>query len=206
MYFGLSTGLYKVNLPSGNKDFSYSTGTFEFVPKTEGQVWGLSSVNNQLLLAHNRGAYQVENDKISVIDDKTGFWTFKPLYNTLPSPVIIAGTYNGINFYNYNNAGFTNPVIHAQFESARYIAINKDTIWIAHPYKGLYKVAFNAQGQPFAINYQDKKASCRPTTTTCTNWVINWYSPPIMASLNTTIPKRILLDQLPWKTCLGLLP
>jgi DNA-binding CsgD family transcriptional regulator len=157
LYFGLSTGLYKVNLPAGDKDLSYSTGTFEFVPSSEGQVWGLSTVNNQLLVAHNRGAYQVENDKIKVIDDKTGFWTFKPLYNTQPSPVMIAGTYNGINFYNYSNAGFTNPIIHAQFESARYVAINNDTIWIAHPYKGLYKVAFSAQGQPYAINYQDKK-------------------------------------------------
>lgn len=157
LYFGLSTGLYKVNLPPGNADLCYANAAIQFVPQTEGQVWGLSTVNDQLLVAHNRGAYQVENGKIKVLDDKTGFWIFKPLYNSQPSPVMIAGTYNGINFYDYKNGTFTNPVIHAQFESARYVAIDKDTIWIAHPYKGLYKVAFNANGQPFAINYQDKK-------------------------------------------------
>lgn len=156
LYFGLSTGLYKVNLPAGNKDLSYTNGNMEFVPNTEGQVWGLSNVNDHLLVAHNRGAYQVEHGTIKAIDDKTGFWTFKPLYNSRPSPVMIAGTYNGINFYNYNNGVFTNPVIHAQFESARYIAINEDTIWIAHPYRGLYKVTFNTKGEPYAINYQDK--------------------------------------------------
>lgn len=157
LYFGLSTGLYKVNLPPGSTDYSYASADISFVPQTEGQVWGLSIVNDQLLVAHNRGAYQVENGKVKVIDDKTGFWTFRPLYTTDPSPVMFAGTYNGINFYDYNKGTFTNPVIHAQFESARYVVMEKDTIWIAHPYKGLYKVAFNTKGQPFAIRYQDKK-------------------------------------------------
>ncbi|MDF2187339.1 triple tyrosine motif-containing protein [Paraflavitalea sp. CAU 1676] len=156
LYCGLSTGLYKVTLNPGEKDYSYSNNAFEFVPRSEGQVWGLSEVNDQLLVAHNRGAYQIENGNIKVIDDKTGFWIFKPLYNTIPSTVIIAGTYNGVNLYNYSNGTFQNPITNAVFESARYMAINHDTIWIAHPYKGLYKVAFNAQGKPFSINYQDK--------------------------------------------------
>lgn len=157
LYFGLSTGLYKVNLQPDHRDFSYTNASIDFVPKTEGQVWGMSVVNDQLLVAHNRGVYQVENGTIKIIDDKTGFWNFLPLHEVNPSPVIVAGTYNGINFYNYSNGVITNPAIHAQFESARYIVINKDTIWIAHPYKGLYKVAFNANSVPYAINYQDNK-------------------------------------------------
>lgn len=156
LYCGLSTGLYKVNLNPGEKDVSYTSNAFEFVPRSEGQVWGLSEVNGQLLVAHNRGAYQVAQGNIKVIDDKTGFWIFKPLYHANPSSTIIAGTYNGINLYNYNNGVFTNPAVHAIFESARYIAIYHDTIWIAHPYKGLYKVAFDAQGKPFAVNYKDQ--------------------------------------------------
>lgn len=157
LYFGVSTGLYKVNVQGGYQDFSYTNANIEFVPKTEGQVWGMSIVNDLLLVGHNRGAYQVEGNTMRVIDDKTGFWNFQPLNDARPSSVIIAGTYNGINFYHYNNGVITNPVIHALFESARYIAINKDTIWIAHPYKGLYKVTFNAKGEPYALTYKDTR-------------------------------------------------
>jgi DNA-binding CsgD family transcriptional regulator len=157
LYLGLSTGLYKVGLHPGNKDLSYTNGSFEFVQHSEGQVWNLSVVNDQLLMGHNTGAYLINNNTATNIDEKTGFWNFQPLYDKVPTPVMIAGTYNGINFYHYNNGAFSNPKIHAQFESARYVAINKDTIWIAHPYKGLYKVAFDAKGEPFALNYTDTK-------------------------------------------------
>jgi DNA-binding CsgD family transcriptional regulator len=157
LFLGLSTGVYKVNLNPGNKDLSYTNGSFEFVKNTGGQVWGLSIVNDQLLLGHNKGAFLVENDKATVIDDKTGFWEFQPLYNTTPSPIIMVGTYNGINFYNYNEGKITNPKIHAQFESARFVVREKDVIWIAHPYKGLYKVTFNEKNEPSAAVYVDKK-------------------------------------------------
>lgn len=157
LYLGLSTGLYKVNLQPGLKDLSFANGSFEFVQHSEGQVWNLSQVNDQLLMGHNTGAYIVNDNKAVSLDEKTGFWNFQPLYDQQSSSTIIAGTYNGINFYNYSNGVFSNPHIHAQFESARYVAINKDTIWISHPYKGLYKVAFNEKGEPFALTYKDTK-------------------------------------------------
>jgi DNA-binding CsgD family transcriptional regulator/ligand-binding sensor domain-containing protein len=157
LFIGVSTGVFKVNLNAANKDMSYTNGTFEFVRNTEGQVWNLSIVNDQLLMGHNKGAFVIENGIATIIDGKTGFWEFQPLYKTSPSPVILVGTYNGINFYNYDKGKITNPKIHAQFESARFVVISKDIIWIAHPYKGLYKVIFNEKGEPVASVYEDKK-------------------------------------------------
>jgi len=158
LYLGLSTGLYKVDLQEGVKDLSYTNGSFEFVPHSEGQVWNLSVVNGQLLMAHNTGAYRIEHNAAIMFDGKTGFWNFQPLEDKTPAPVMISGTYNGINFYHFANGVITNPKIHAQFESARYVAISKDTIWIAHPYKGLYKVAFNEKGEPYAMTWKDTKS------------------------------------------------
>ena len=62
-----------------------------------------------------------------------------------------------INVYNDEPGSFSNPRVHAQFESARFIAIDDRTIWIAHSYKGLYKVVFNENDEPMASVYHDTK-------------------------------------------------
>jgi ligand-binding sensor domain-containing protein/DNA-binding CsgD family transcriptional regulator len=157
LYVGVSTGVYTIPLAPGTDDLSYTNGTFRFVKNSEGQAWNLSEVNGVLLMGHNKGAFRVEGEQATMIDDKTGFWEFQPLYKSNPSPVILVGTYNGINFYNYDKGVITNPKMHAQFESARFVVRGNGIIWIAHPYKGLYKVIFNDKGVPEASVYQDKK-------------------------------------------------
>jgi len=69
---------------------------------------------------------------------------------------MITGTYNGINFYGSKGGRFTNPNIHAHFESAKFVVIDNNRIWIAHPYKGLYTVEFDKDGKPIASSYPDK--------------------------------------------------
>jgi DNA-binding CsgD family transcriptional regulator len=155
LYLGLATGLYKVDLQPGHEDLSYVNGDFSFVKNTTGQVWSLSEVNGHLIAGHNKGAYIIDGNQASTLDDKTGFWTFQLLHHR-SRPMMIAGTYNGINFYNYDNGAITNPNIHAQFESARYVVIRKDSIWIMHPFRGLYKVYYNEQDMPVAKLWEDR--------------------------------------------------
>ena len=139
LYIGTSNGLYKVPLYSV-ADLSYVKGTFHPVNNTQGQVWNLSEVNGKLLMGHHDGSFVIENNAATSIDKSSGFWTFQPYYNILPSSLMIAGTYQGINFYDYKDGKFTNSNIHAQFESARFVVMDNDNIWIAHPYKGIYRV------------------------------------------------------------------
>jgi len=149
LYLGTSNGLYTVPVNSSAPvDLSYLKGFFQPVKNTSGQVWNLSEVNGQLLLGHNDGAFLINDNTASVIDNTTGFWGFLPLYNVLPSSIIVAGTYQGINFYNYVNGKFINNNSHAHFESARFVVIDKNAIWIAHPYKGIYQVTFDGAAKP----------------------------------------------------------
>jgi hypothetical protein len=157
LYLGVSTGVFTVPLDSSAQDLSYSNGTFSFVENSKGQVWGLANVNGQVLMGHNKGAYLIENNNAELIDNKTGFWGFYPLYDSIPSKIVMGGTYNGINFYRYEHGKIFNPIIHAQFESARFVVNDNGVIWVAHPYKGLYKVVFDKNGNPLASTYQDKK-------------------------------------------------
>ncbi|HEV7782551.1 MAG TPA: triple tyrosine motif-containing protein [Chitinophagaceae bacterium] len=142
LYIGTSNGLYKTSL-SDEKDLSFVKGYFYPVANTQGQVWNLSQVNGQLLMGHHDGAFVIGKDKATPIDNTSGFWTFLPFSNVLPSSIMIAGTYQGINFYDYNNGVFTNKNIVAHFESARFVCMDNKNIWISHPYKGVYRVQLN---------------------------------------------------------------
>jgi len=162
LYMGVSTGLYSVALDT-SKDLSFTKGVFTKVDNTKGQVWSLSEINGRLLVGHTKGAFAVDGSRAVPFDEHTGFWTFLPLQPPAqgPAPTIIAGTYNGINVYHYDGRDFINIKVHAQFESAKFVAIQdggpSPVVWIAHSYKGLYKVTFNPQGLPMASVYHDSR-------------------------------------------------
>ena len=156
LYIGTSNGLYRAPI-SEQTDISYVKSNFEAIPNTKGQVWNLSEVNGELIMGHNDGFFVIKNNLPQVIDGSTGFWTFLPLSNVMPSPVVLAGTYNGVNFYNYEKGVFKNPSIHSHFESVRFIAVDNNIAWVAHPNKGLYKIQLNNGINPTYSVYKDPK-------------------------------------------------
>ena len=155
LYLGVATGLYKTELPVKDSDISFAKGSFSLVENTKGQVWNMSEVNGEIVMGHNLGSFIIKDNKAILIDNKNGFWGFLPLYDSFPYSVVIAGTYNGINFYNYANNRFTS-MYEARFESARFIVKHKNLIWAIHPYKGLYIVSFDGKKKPVVTNYNDK--------------------------------------------------
>lgn len=156
LFMGTSNGLYQVSLYNLT-DFSFIKGRFSPITNTKGQVWNLSEVNGELLLGHHDGAYVIKNNTAVPIDNSTGFWNFFPLSNVLPSSTIVTGTYQGINFYNYENGKFINENNPAHFESARFVVIENNTIWAAHPYKGIFKITVQPGGKPLIKQYHQKE-------------------------------------------------
>lgn len=144
LYLGTSNGLYKVPLDE-RSNLSFIKRKLEPVSNSQGQVWNLSEVNGKLLMGHHDGAFLINNNSASLLDNSTGFWTFLPLSNILPSQLMVAGNYLGLNFYNFQNNQFRKNKIDAKFESARFVVIENDhTVWVAHPYKGIYKIVLHA--------------------------------------------------------------
>ncbi len=156
LYIGTTNNLFRAPIIQQN-DISFVKSNFESVPNAKGQVWNLSEVNGELVMGHNDGFFVIKNNIPRVIDGSSGFWTFLPMTNVMPSPVILAGTYNGVNFYNYENGQFKNPSIHSHFESVRFIATDNNIAWIAHPFKGLYKLEINNGVKPAYSIYKDPK-------------------------------------------------
>jgi ligand-binding sensor domain-containing protein/DNA-binding CsgD family transcriptional regulator len=156
LFIGTSNGLYRAPV-TAQKDFSYVKSSFEAVSNTKGQVWSLTEINGELVMGHNDGFFVIKNNTPVMVDSATGFWTFLPLSNVTPSPVIAAGTYNGVNFYKYENGVFRNQNVHSHFESVRFLAIDNDIAWASHPFKGLYKVNLNNGVNPTYTVYKDSK-------------------------------------------------
>lgn len=155
LYLGTASGVYRAPLQSTGS-LNETTSPFQVIQNSQGQVWGMNVVNDQLLVAHNEGAYVINGNTASPIDETTGFWLFRPLGAKTPAPVMLAGTYNGINLYNYTNGNFVNEKQHTHFESAKFVAMQGDVIWAAHPYKGLYRIYFDTAGKPQNKLYVDK--------------------------------------------------
>ncbi|RYF86989.1 MAG: transcriptional regulator, partial [Chitinophagaceae bacterium] len=78
LYLGTSNGLYKVSIDN-SQNLSFIKSQLETVSNTEGEVWNLSAVNDQLLMGHHNGAFLIENNAAKLLDNSSGFWTFLPV-------------------------------------------------------------------------------------------------------------------------------
>ena len=142
LYMGTSAGLYVVPLQSV-QDLSFSMGAFTQVANTTGQVWGLATVNDQLLLGHHDGAFLVkDNSALPLYNTGKGVWNFTPLSAVFPTPQMISGTYRGLTFFNYSGDHFVpGEQVPGLDESCRFVAIDdQKNIWVSHPYHGVYKI------------------------------------------------------------------
>jgi ligand-binding sensor domain-containing protein/DNA-binding CsgD family transcriptional regulator len=157
LYVGTSNGLYRIPIME-KEDLSFLNGEFKSVPGTKGSTWGLSEVNGSLLLGHHDGAFLIRNDQLIPIETQTAYWTFLPFSNVLPSSLVIAGNDIGIDLFRYENNSFVPQGNLPNFNaSSQFMAIdNNNTIWVAHPYRGVYKIDMNDPVHPRFRLYTEK--------------------------------------------------
>jgi len=152
LYVGTSSGLYSVPL-QGTGDLSFNRGEFKTIANTTGQVWSLANINDQLFLAHHEGAFLVENNSAKQISSQAGFWNFQTMRDGLGANRIVAGNYTGLVYLSAdgNKATgnkFAAKPIQQYTESSRYVAVNEGaSIWVSHPFHGLYKINKDTSGQ-----------------------------------------------------------
>ncbi len=158
IYLGTNQGLFASNwLPE--KDIPFSNFNFKLIPNSQGQVWDLSEIDNQLICGHNNGTFTITDSKMEKISAINGGWTIKKL-NSNPN-YLIQGTYTGLVIYKKDQFGkwqFSHKVI-GFGEPSRYVEQdNKGDIWVSHAYKGLYKLTLSADLKSAVhINYYDEK-------------------------------------------------
>ncbi len=158
LFAGTSTGLYSVLLQEV-KDLSFSKGTFLPVAGTKGQAWSLAEINNQVLLGHHEGAFIIKDNSAFPVSTQTGYWNFKPLTSTFPTPQIVTGNYKGLRFFDFLNQQFKESIDIPGFnESSRFVEIDQnDNIWVSHPYHGVFKIEKSETGSYITNTYTNNK-------------------------------------------------
>jgi ligand-binding sensor domain-containing protein len=145
IYFGTSNGLYVRDWQTYYNPMQQSE--YQLVEGTRGQVWGLSEVNNDLFLGHNEGAFRVENSRAIPLNNNIGAWTFLP-----DGDAMVAGTYTGLQYFEKNNTNWQYVRSFEELkESSRIMVRAKNgEYWMAHPYRGVYKIGLSESRETLA--------------------------------------------------------
>ncbi len=130
LYLGNSNGLYY-----------RATGDFAPVAGAEGQVWGLYTEGNDLLLGSHTGAFAVDKTTVRRFYEAHGTWDFVRLDATH----ILAGHYGGMTVFRQSGNNWERyRNVENLKESSRILAkASPLRVWMAHPYRGVYRVDFN---------------------------------------------------------------
>lgn len=141
IFLGTSNGLFTQNTASQ----SLENYAFNLIPESEGQVYNISQINNELFLNHNKGAFIIEEKKLKKIHD-IGSWTF---IKTSQPDLILGGDYKGIKYFKKKNNSWTyTKDITGLTESSRILVFENDTtLWMSHGYRGLYRLEFDENMQ-----------------------------------------------------------
>jgi DNA-binding CsgD family transcriptional regulator len=134
-YLGTNHGLFYKDI-NKNQDFKMISGT-------EGQVWNLSKINDELFCGHDTGTFFVKNTKAFKIGQTPGSWMFKkhPKFDNL----ILQGNYNGIHILQkeYGKWKYKNKLEGFDISSRYFEIVNDTTLLVSHEYKGVFKITFN---------------------------------------------------------------
>lgn len=116
------------------------SGDLRLIENSNGQVWGIDVVNDELILNHDEGAFFVRGARAYRFFDETGAWMFEQ--DDLHENLILAGTYKGISIFERDafRRLYDIPDLN---ESSRFIVQDAfHHYWMAHPYRGIYRISY----------------------------------------------------------------
>ncbi|SDB27073.1 regulatory protein, luxR family [Flavobacteriaceae bacterium MAR_2010_188] len=128
-YIGSNTGLFYLD----------TNGELQFIEGSQGQVWSLDELDDQLLCGHNNGTFLVKNKSLEPISNYTGGWTIKKVVDSPDR--YVQGTYAGLIGFKNDGDNWQSKYLGKTTMPLKHIALEDDqTIWAAHTYKGIYKI------------------------------------------------------------------
>lgn len=166
MYYGTNNGVYFQEKDKEN------WSPIRMIPNSTGQVYQIKSVYNELLIAHNDGAFTIKNEIAEKIDGPSGIWNFQSLRGSLT--MILVGSYTGLHLYEKTASGVRYlRKINGFNESSRIIEQDdQGYIWVAHGYKGLYRLKLDSIKENVTVEYFSPESGL-PTNNLNNVWKIN---------------------------------
>ncbi|MEM8509258.1 MAG: Two component regulator three Y domain-containing protein [Bacteroidota bacterium] len=154
LYLGSNTGV-----------FYFDDSGLNFVDGSQGHVWDLLTMDEDLICGHNTGTYRVSTESFEKIATVSGGYQIVkvPEQNSL----YVQGTYYGLATYKRASDGNweATRIMGLSFPVKQLCFEDQKTLWVAHPYKGFYRVhldsdysnvlrieAFNDESLPSVYN------------------------------------------------------
>ncbi len=129
LYLGSNTGV-----------FYFEQDKLKFIEGSQGHVWDLQQVEDELLSGHNMGTFLVAPASFINISKITGGYKMIRIPERVES--FLQGTYTGLAYFEKNeNDGWQVKQIQGIDFPVRYLCFEDEfTLWVAHAYKGIYRV------------------------------------------------------------------
>ncbi len=134
LYLGTNNGLYV-------RRSSAESQRLELVKNSEGQVYSLCQVGDELLMGHHLGSFRIGPRGAEKIANIPGTWTFLDLASH--PKFVLQGHYNGLALFEKTPTGlaFRHPIAGFEESSRVMCEDNQDGgIWMTHGYKGVFKL------------------------------------------------------------------
>ena len=160
LYLASSNGMYVAPITKGLSNQSRSLSSFSLFPKSDGgEAWMLQELNGNLLLGHNKGLFQIQDQALLPLSNRTGTWNVLPLSSVYPVEQALVGTYQGLELLNYQNGSFqSDGQLRGFVDSYRFLELDeKKTIWASHPYRGIYRMRLAADRHAYQADLLTKK-------------------------------------------------
>ena len=129
LYLGTNQGLFVKSRKS--------SGDFDFVEGTSGQVWALKIIDDQLFCGHDLGTFIVGGGKIKTkIFEANGTWDFKKIENT---NLILQGNYSGLHILEnkFGRWEYRNKIQGFDI-SSRFFHFTGQKLYVNHELRGLH--------------------------------------------------------------------
>ncbi|WP_375584792.1 triple tyrosine motif-containing protein [Cyclobacterium xiamenense] len=145
VYFGTNNGVF---LAETGKDTRIKR-----VSNSTGQVYQIKRIKGKILVAHNDGAFVLNEGAAERIEGPEGIWNFQPLRNR-PN-LLLSGGYFGLHLFEMNEDSIQYLKKITGFdESSRIIEQDeRGNIWVAHGYKGLFKLQLDEGLDVLQVEY-----------------------------------------------------
>ncbi len=140
-FVGSNKGLYSAIL-KGESPLGHFLDKFEIFGNLSLPTWSLSVFDEELIVGNHRGTFKVKDEKLYQLTH-VGGWTYQPLAKN--DSFLLGGLYNGLHLFAKSDNGWQyDRKIKGFNESSRIIEQEADgTIWMAHGYKGVFRIELN---------------------------------------------------------------
>jgi ligand-binding sensor domain-containing protein/DNA-binding CsgD family transcriptional regulator len=158
LYIATDNGVFWLDW-EGYKNGQHENVHFQHISGMSENVWNVEVFGNSLLAFEKNGIFEIKGNLAQLVAKTDGAWKGVIIPNH--PDLLLVGGYNGLYLLkNKSNTWVFQHKIKGFEESSRVIEIDtKGNIWIAHGYKGIFKIKLNTSFDAVSdLQFYDQKA------------------------------------------------